>query len=144
MRGRYRLARCPPGFQSAPVQIRWKAVTSCHSEQVGGFMGLLEGKRILVTGVLTDDSLAFAVARIAQEQGAEIVLSGAGRGLRLTERVARRLQTEPEVLELDVTVAEHVGPVRSRLDEKWGSVDGALHAIGFAPPSCLGGGFLEA
>ena len=107
-------------------------------------MGLLEGKRILVTGVLTDDSLAFAVARIAEEQGAEIVLTGAGRGLRLTERVARRLPSEPEVLELDVTKAEHAGAVRSRLTEKWGSVDGALHAIGFAPPSCLGDGFLDA
>jgi enoyl-[acyl-carrier protein] reductase I len=107
-------------------------------------MGLLEGKRILVTGVLTDDSLAFAVARIAQEQGAEIVLTGAGRGMRLTERVARRLPSEPEVLELDVTVREQADGVRSRLADKWGSVDGALHAIGFAPPSCLGGGFLEA
>jgi enoyl-[acyl-carrier protein] reductase I len=107
-------------------------------------MGLLEGKRFLVTGVLTDDSLAFSVARIAQEQGAEIVLTGAGRGLRLTERVARRLPSEPEVLELDVTKAEHAGVVRSRLTEKWGSVDGALHAIGFAPPSCLGDGFLDA
>jgi enoyl-[acyl-carrier protein] reductase I len=94
--------------------------------------------------VLTDDSLAFSVARIAQEQGAEIVLTGAGRGLRLTERVARRLPSEPEVLELDVTKAEHAGVVRSRLTEKWGSVDGALHAIGFAPPSCLGDGFLDA
>jgi enoyl-[acyl-carrier protein] reductase I len=107
-------------------------------------MGLLDGKRILVTGVLTDDSLAFAVARIAQEQGAEIVLSGAGRGMGLTQRVARRLPVEPEVLELDVTVPEHADAVRSRLAEKWGAVDGALHAIGFAPPSCLGGGFTEA
>ena len=107
-------------------------------------MGLLEGKHILVTGVLTDDSLAFAVARIAQEQGAEIVLTGAGRGMGLTTRVARRLPSEPEVLELDVTVPEQADAVRSRLAEKWGSVDGALHAIGFAPPSCLGGGFLEA
>jgi enoyl-[acyl-carrier protein] reductase I len=107
-------------------------------------MGLLDGKRILVTGVLTDDSLAFAVARIAQEQGAEIVLTGAGRGMGLTTRVARRLPTEPEVLELDVTVSEQADAVRERLAEKWGAVDGALHAIGFAPPSCLGGGFLEA
>src|SRR4051794_35620279 len=107
-------------------------------------MGLLDGKRILVTGVLTDDSLAFAAARIAQEQGAEIVLTGAGRGMGLTTRVARRLPSEPEVWELDVTNADHVDAVRSRLGEKWGGVDGALHAIGFAPPSCLGGGFLEA
>jgi enoyl-[acyl-carrier protein] reductase I len=107
-------------------------------------MGLLDGKRILVTGVLTDDSLAFAAARIAQEQGAEIVLTGAGRGMGLTQRVARRLPSEPEVWELDVTQAAHVEDVRSRLKEKWGSVDGAVHAIGFAPPSCLGGGFMDA
>ena len=107
-------------------------------------MGLLDGKRILVTGVLTDDSLAFGVARLAQEQGAEIVLTGAGRGMGLTQRMARRLPSEPEVLELDVTQPEHVAIVRDRLREKWGSIDGALHSIGFAPPSCLGGGFLDA
>ena len=107
-------------------------------------MALLDGKRILVTGVLTDDSLAFGVARLAQEQGAEIVLTGAGRGMGLTRRVARRLPTEPEVLELDVTQPEHVVAVREALAAKWGRVDGALHAIGFAPPSCLGGGFTEA
>src|SRR6058998_1910804 len=98
-------------------------------------MGLLDGKRVLVTGVLTDDSLAFAAARIAQEQGAEIVLTGAGRGMGLTQRVARRLPSEPEVWELDVTQPDHVADVRSKLTQKWGTVDGALHAIGFAHPS---------
>src|SRR5262245_57743593 len=107
-------------------------------------MALLDGKRILVTGVLTDDSLAFGVARLAMEEGAEVVLTGAGRGMGLTKRTARRLPSEPEVLELDVTQPEHVAVVRDRLAEKWGRVDGALHAIGFAPPSCLGGGFTEA
>jgi enoyl-[acyl-carrier protein] reductase I len=107
-------------------------------------MALLDGKRILVTGVLTDDSLAFGVARLAMEEGAEIVLTGAGRGMGLTKRTARRLPAEPEVLELDVTQPDHVAVVRDRLAEKWGRVDGALHAIGFAPPSCLGGGFTEA
>ena len=107
-------------------------------------MGILDGKRILVTGVLTDDSLAFGVARLAQEQGAEVVLTGAGRGMGLTQRMARRLPSEPEVLELDVTQPEHVDAVRSRLEEKWGAIDGALHSIGFAPPSCLGGGFMDA
>ncbi len=97
-----------------------------------------------MTGVLTDDSLAFSVARLAQEQGAEIVLTGAGRGLRLTERVARRLPVAPEVLELDVTVPAQADAVRDRLAAKWGTVDGALHAIGFAPPSCLGEQFLDA
>jgi enoyl-[acyl-carrier protein] reductase I len=107
-------------------------------------MGLLEGKRILVTGVLTDDSLAFGVARVAQEEGADIVLTGAGRGLRLTERTARRLPTTPDVLELDVTDDSHIATVRDELTSRWGRVDGALHSIGFAPESCLGGGFLDA
>src|SRR5581483_650905 len=103
-------------------------------------MGLLDGKRILVTGVLTDDSLAFAAARIAQEQGADIALTGAGRGMGLTPRVARRLPSEPEVWERVVTQPAHVDDVRGKLTDKWGGVVGALHAIGFAPRSCLGGG----
>jgi enoyl-[acyl-carrier protein] reductase I len=48
------------------------------------------------------------------------------------------------VLELDATVPEHVGALRDALAERWGRVDGALHAIGFAPPSCLGEDFLDA
>jgi enoyl-[acyl-carrier protein] reductase I len=107
-------------------------------------MGLLEGKKILVTGVLTDASLAFSAARTAQEQGAEVVLTGAGRGLSLTERTARRLPRPATVLELDVTRPEQADAVRDRLREQWGEVDGALHAIGFAPPACLGGDFLAA
>jgi meromycolic acid enoyl-[acyl-carrier-protein] reductase len=106
--------------------------------------GLLEGKRILVTGVLTDDSLAYAVAELAQKEGAEIVLTGAGRGLSLTRRVARHLPAPPDVLELDVTVPDHVEIVADDLRSRWGGLDGALHSIGFAPPTCLGGGFLEA
>jgi enoyl-[acyl-carrier protein] reductase I len=107
-------------------------------------MGLLDGKRILVTGVLTDASLAYGVAALALEEGAEIVLTGAGRGMRLTERVARKLSAEIEVMELDVTSPEHPAAVRAALSEKWGRVDGALHAIGFAPESCLGEGFMDA
>jgi enoyl-[acyl-carrier protein] reductase I len=107
-------------------------------------VGLLDGKCILVTGVLTDASLAFGVARLAQEEGADVVLTGAGRGLSLTRRTARKLPNPPEVFELDVTEAAHVDAVRDALAERWERVDGALHAIGFAPPSTLGGNFLDA
>ena len=107
-------------------------------------MGILDGKRLLITGVLTDASLAFAVAKLAQEEGAEIVLTGAGRGMRLTERTARKLPEEAEVLEFDVTSAEQAAAVRDHLAAKWGRVDGALHAIGFAPEVCLGEDFMAA
>jgi enoyl-[acyl-carrier protein] reductase I len=107
-------------------------------------MGLLEGKRILVTGVLTDASLAFAVARSAQAEGAEVVLSGAGRGLSLTRRTARKLPEEAEVLEIDVTEPEQLATAATRLSERWDRMDGMLHAIGFAPPEALGGDILRA
>jgi enoyl-[acyl-carrier protein] reductase I len=107
-------------------------------------MGILDGKRLLLTGVLTHSSLAFGVARLAQEEGAEIVLTGAGRGLSLTERSARRLPEPVDVLELDVTQPEHVTAVQEALAAKWDRIDGALHAIGFAPEACLGNGMFEA
>ena len=107
-------------------------------------MGILDGKRILITGVLTDASLAFGVAKLAQLEGADVVLTGAGRGLSLTQRTARKLPAEATVLELDVTVPEHVTAVQAALRDKWGRVDGALHAIGFAPASCLGDDFMAA
>lgn len=107
-------------------------------------MGLLDGKNIVITGVLTDASLAFGVAKLAQEEGAQIVLTGAGRGLSLTRRTARKLATEPEVLELDVTVPEHLVAAREAVAERWGRIDGVLHAIGFAPEVCLGDDFMAA
>jgi enoyl-[acyl-carrier protein] reductase I len=107
-------------------------------------MGLLDGKRLLITGVLTDASLAFAVAKLAQEEGAEIVLSGAGRALSLTKRTARKLPTEPEVLEIDVTSTEQLEAAGNALAARWDRLDGILHAIGFAPANCLGNGMFAA
>ena len=111
-------------------------------------MGILEGKKLVITGVLTDASLAYGVAKIALEEGAEIVLTGAGRALSLTKRTARKLGQQNgadiPVFEFDVTVAEHVESVRAEVAEALGSVDGVLHAIGFAPASCLGDDFMDA
>lgn len=99
---------------------------------------LLDGKKLLVTGVLTKDSIAAAVARLSQEQGAELVLTSFGRGMRLTERVAKTLPVPPDVVELDITdPAQHEALARE-LGTRWGKVDGALHAVGFAPEACLG------
>jgi enoyl-[acyl-carrier protein] reductase I len=102
---------------------------------------LLEGKRVLVTGVLNDASIAFGVARLAQEQGAEVVLSSFGRIMSLTQRTARKLPTEAEVVQLDVTDGDDLAALAARVG---GRLDGVLHAIAFAPESCLGGGFLDA
>lgn len=99
---------------------------------------LLEGKKLVITGVLTKDSIAAAVARLAQEQGAELVLTSFGRGMRLTQRVARTLPAPPDVVELDVTDPAHHAALAEELTRRWGRVDGALHAIGFAPEACLG------
>ncbi|MDH4146852.1 MAG: enoyl-ACP reductase FabI [Acidimicrobiia bacterium] len=107
-------------------------------------MGLLDGKRLLITGVLTKDSIAFAVAQRAEEQGAELVLTGAGRGLSMTERMAKRLASAPTVLEFDVTQPDHASKVREWLETDERPLHGALHSIGFAPPSCLGGDMMGA
>jgi len=104
---------------------------------------LLEGKKILVTGVLTPQSIAFLIAELAQKQGAEVILTGFGRGLSLTERSAKRLDPVPEVLELDVSNTAHFHALRETLTSKWGRVDGVVHAIGFAPEDALGGNFLN-
>ena len=104
---------------------------------------LLEGKKLLVTGVLTPQSIAFAVAQAAQEQGAEIVLTGFGRAMGLTEKSAKRLPTPPDVFEMDVNKPEDVAAVAKEIGAKWGKLDGFLHAIGFAPQDALGGNFLN-
>ena len=106
---------------------------------------LLDGKKLLITGVLTDDSIAFGVAKLAQEQGAEILLTSFGRVMRLTERVARKLPQPTDILELDVQDPSHVPALTAELDKRWGKVDGVLHAIANAnPATCLGGDILKA
>ncbi|HVM26611.1 MAG TPA: enoyl-ACP reductase FabI [Mycobacteriales bacterium] len=104
---------------------------------------ILAGKRLLVTGVLTDRSIAYGVARLAAEQGATVVLSSFGRPMSLTRRVARRLPGEPPVVELDVTSETDLAALPDRLREHVDGLDGVLHAIGFAPPSALGSGLLD-
>ena len=108
-----------------------------------GSTGLLKGKKILVTGVLNDDSIAFGVARLAQDEGGEIVLTSFSRAMSLTRRTARRLSPEPDVLELDVTDPAHLAALTAELTSRWGRVDGVLHAVAFAPQRALGGKFLE-
>ncbi|HEU0103790.1 MAG TPA: enoyl-ACP reductase FabI [Mycobacteriales bacterium] len=105
--------------------------------------GLLDGKRLLVTGVLTEQSIAFSVARTAAEQGATVVLSGFGRSASLTKRIARRLPGEPPVIELDVTSEADLAALPERVGEHVDGLDGVLHAIGFAPAGALGSGVLN-
>ncbi|ETK38079.1 enoyl-ACP reductase [Microbispora sp. ATCC PTA-5024] len=103
---------------------------------------MLDGKRLLVTGVLTDSSIAFNVARLAQEEGAQVVLTGFGR-LSLVERIAKRLPEPPPVIELDVQDNEHLDTLADRVGAHVDGLDGVVHSIGFAPQTCLGGNFLN-
>ena len=103
---------------------------------------ILEGKKLLITGVITKDSIAFHAASRALDEGASVVLTSFGRARRMTERAAKRLSQEVDVLELDVNNPADLDALTSSLRERWGSVDGALHAIAFAPEDALGGRFL--
>jgi enoyl-[acyl-carrier protein] reductase I len=105
---------------------------------------ILSGKRLLITGVITKDSIAFHAAEQAQREGAEVLLTSFGRVRRMTERAAQRLPEAVDVLELDVNRPEDLEAVASELRERWGSVDGVLHAIAFAPQDALGGKFMTA
>jgi enoyl-[acyl-carrier protein] reductase I len=104
---------------------------------------MLAGKRFLITGVLTRKSIAFAVAREAQLAGAEVLLTGFGRTRRMTERAAARLPEPPDVLELDVNSEDDLAALAGEIDQRWGGLDGALHAIAFAPADAIGGRFME-
>ena len=103
----------------------------------------MAGHRILVTGVLTDDSLAYGIAAAARREGADVVLSGAGRGLSLTKRMAKRLDISHEVLEIDVTNEDQMAAAAAQLSSTWGRLDGLVHAIGYAPEKALGHGMLD-
>jgi meromycolic acid enoyl-[acyl-carrier protein] reductase len=105
---------------------------------------LLAGKRLLITGVLTPRSIAYAIAEAAEHAGAEIVLTSFGRVRSLTEKSAKRLPVIPDVLELDVTSEADTRDVAAELRKRWGSLDGVVHAVGFAPDDALGGRFLTA
>jgi enoyl-[acyl-carrier protein] reductase I len=110
-------------------------------------MAILTNHRILITGVLTDDSLAFGIARRALEEGASVALTGAGRGASLTRRTARKLAPYGEVgdvIELDVTDEAQIEAAVTEVEQRFGRLDGLVHAIGYAPPSCLGSGMFVA
>ena len=106
-------------------------------------MSHLADKKLLITGVLTPESIAFAVARVCQEEGADVALTSFGRAAKLTTMTARRLPSPPDVLELDANNPEDVSRVAVELGSRWGRLDGVLHAIAFAPEDALGGNFLE-
>ncbi len=105
---------------------------------------LVAGKKFLITGVLTEASIAFAAVRLIQEQGGEVVLTSFGRAMRVTERSAARLPEKPDVLELDITQPHHLAELVRNLSDRWGTLDGALHAIAYAPDACMGESLLTA
>lgn len=110
----------------------------------GDDLGIVEGKKFLVTGVLTPDSLAFGAARLAQLEGADVILTGFGRAMSLTERTARKLPEATEILELDVTNREHPKRAAEAVAKRFGRLDGILHSIAFAPEAAIGHGMFEA
>src|SRR6202049_171267 len=118
-------------------------VSSADSAVVPAAGGILAGRRILVTGVLTPKSIAYSIGQACQDHGAEVVLTSFGRAMSLTERSAKRMSPSPDVLEMDVTDVAQVHAAAAAVRERWGRLDGVVHAIGFAPEDCLGGHFLE-
>ena len=106
-------------------------------------MGLLDGKKLLITGVLMESSIAFHAAKVAQQEGAEVVLSSFGRAMKITQTIAKRLPVTPPLVELDVTNDDDLAALPGRLGEHFDHVDGVLHSIGFAPQAAMGGNFLK-
>ncbi len=118
--------------------------TLVPSEELHMPSGLVAGQRLVITGVLTEASIAFNVAKLAQDEGAQVVLTSPKRTVSLTSRIADRLPQGAEVLQLDVTDTDDLDSLAKRATDELGQVDGVLHAIGFAPASALGGGFFDA
>jgi len=121
--------------------VGWEWVT--NSKRKGSPVGILNNKTVVVTGVLTDQSIAFHVARLAQEQGADVVLTSFGRTMSLTRRASTRLPSACPIVELDVTNQEDLESFAGRVAEHAPRIDGLVHSIGFAPESALGGNFLN-
>src|SRR5918995_3246482 len=144
---RWRRSRRPPSRPATASSYRSRCDQPGRSTFTprGGWalMSMLEGKKLLITGVVNRESIAYEVARQTQEAGAEIVLTSFGRVRRMTERSASKLDGPPDVLELDVNRPDDIEAVADDLRERWGRVDGALHAIAFAPEDALGGNFLN-
>src|SRR5262249_47005751 len=129
---RGRAARARPARGEGRRQSLQRALPVSHEPMI------LDGKRILITGVINRRSIAFAIAEQAQLAGAEVVLTSFGRVRRMTERAAARLPESTEVLELDVNRDEDFERLRGELERRWGGIDGAVHAIAFAPDDALG------
>lgn len=106
-------------------------------------MGIMEGKKVLVTGVLTNHSIAFSVADLIQQNGGEVILSSFGRAMSLTERASKKLTVTPPIVELDVTSKDNLDNLENELKKHSSQIDGIVHAVGFAPQSALGGNFLN-
>ena len=106
-------------------------------------MGIMDGKKVLVTGVLTNHSIAFSVADLIQQNGGEVILSSFGRAMSLTERASKKLSVAPPIVELDVTNKEQLTNLENEIKKHYSKIDGIVHAIGFAPQTALGGNFLN-
>ena len=104
---------------------------------------ILKDKKILITGILTDKSIAYATAQVAIENGAQVVATGFGKGLRITERAVKRLSDDIQVYEMDIQNEEQVTNAVKSIEENFGNLDGILHAIAFSPTEAMGGNFMN-
>ncbi|MFO1415141.1 MAG: SDR family oxidoreductase [Burkholderiales bacterium] len=106
-------------------------------------MGFLADRKILITGVLSNRSIAYGVARACQREGASLAFTYVNDELKgRVDKIAAEFGTVP-VLPCDVTRDEDVAALFAKLQAEWGSLDGLLHSIAFAPREALSGDFLE-